>query len=98
MILIFLVVLAYLGKNLAILRRVSTLLCLRSHSDGFYSIMARPLSPTGDNFGIGITGQNFDPTHLADPAKAVEFIKAETGRVDLEFGEFTWLSHFRYGQ
>ncbi len=46
--------------------------------------MARPLSPTGDNFGIGITGQNFDPTHLADPAKAVEFIKAETGRVDLE--------------
>lgn len=57
--------------------------------------MARPLSPTGDKFGIGITGQNFDPTHLADPAKAAEFIKAETGRVDLEFGEFTWLSHFR---
>ncbi|PBK78579.1 hypothetical protein ARMSODRAFT_947517 [Armillaria solidipes] len=62
---------------------------------GHFSIMARPLSPTGDKFGIGITGQNFDPTHLADPAKAVEFIKAETGRVDLEFGEFTWLSHFR---
>ncbi|KAK0441953.1 FAD binding domain-containing protein [Armillaria borealis] len=62
---------------------------------GHFTIMARPLSPTGDKFGIGITGQNFDPTHLADPAKAVEFIKAETGRVDLEFGEFTWLSHFR---
>ncbi|KAK0196703.1 FAD-binding monooxygenase [Armillaria mellea] len=62
---------------------------------GHFAIMARPLSPTGDKFGIGITGQNFDFTHLANPAKAVEFIKAETGRVDLEFWEFTWLSHFR---
>ncbi|KAK0228928.1 FAD binding domain-containing protein [Armillaria fumosa] len=61
---------------------------------GHFTIMARPLSPTGDKFGIGITGQNFDLTHLADPAKAVEFIKAETGRVDFGIGEFTWLSHF----
>ncbi|KAK0196718.1 FAD binding domain-containing protein, partial [Armillaria mellea] len=47
------------------------------------------------SFGIGITGQNFDFTHLANPAKAVEFIKAEMGCIDLEFWEFTWLSHFR---
>ncbi len=58
--------------------------------------MARPLSSTGNKFGVGITGQNFDPTDLADPAKAIEFIKTETGRNDLEFGEFTWLSYFRY--
>lgn len=62
---------------------------------GHFTIMARPLSPTSDRFDVGITGQNFDPTHLADPAKAIEFIKTETGRTDLEFGEFTWLSHFR---
>ncbi|KAK0463731.1 uncharacterized protein EV420DRAFT_1638653 [Desarmillaria tabescens] len=62
---------------------------------GHFTIMARPLGPTGDKFGIGITGQNFDPTHHADPVKAIEFIKAETGRDDLEFGEFTCLSHFR---
>lgn len=58
--------------------------------------MARPLSPEGDKFGIGITGLNFDPTELGDPAKAVEFIRNETGRTDLEFGEWTWLSHFKY--
>ncbi len=60
--------------------------------------MARPLnpsSPTDYRFGIGITGQNFDPTHLADPQAAKEFIKTETGRTELEIGEFTWLSHFR---
>ncbi|KAK0196716.1 hypothetical protein F5146DRAFT_1099167 [Armillaria mellea] len=62
---------------------------------GHFTIMACPLSPTGDKFGIGITGQNFDFTHLTNLAKAVEFIKAEMGCIDLEFWEFTWLSHFR---
>ncbi|KAK0211112.1 monooxygenase [Desarmillaria ectypa] len=32
---------------------------------------------------------------ISDGAKAIEFIKAEIGRIDLEFGEFAWLSHFR---
>jgi hypothetical protein len=58
--------------------------------------MARPLSPTSHRFGIGITGQNFDPTNLAEPEKAIAFIHEETGRTELEFGKFTWLSHFRY--
>ncbi|KAG9225812.1 hypothetical protein CCMSSC00406_0007822 [Pleurotus cornucopiae] len=62
---------------------------------GEFTIMARPLSPEGDKFGIGITGLNFDPTELGDPAKAVEFIRNETGRADLEFGEWTWLSYFK---
>ncbi|KDQ34081.1 hypothetical protein PLEOSDRAFT_21091, partial [Pleurotus ostreatus PC15] len=62
---------------------------------GHYTIMARPLNPSGDRFGVGITGQNFDPVDLADPAKAIEFIHNETGRTDLEFGEFTWISHFK---
>jgi hypothetical protein len=59
--------------------------------------MARPLSPTNHRFGLGITGQNFDPTNLAKPEQAVAFFHRETGRNELDFGEFTWLSHFRYG-
>src|SRR5882762_10165098 len=59
------------------------------------SIMARPLSPTGHEFGNGITGQSFDPTNLADPDKVKQFIHSETGRSDLKFGEFTWLSYFK---
>ncbi|KAJ8518264.1 hypothetical protein ONZ45_g4623 [Pleurotus djamor] len=62
---------------------------------GHFTIMARPLSPTGDRFGVGVTGLNFDPLELDDPAKAVAFIQKETGRTDLEFGEWTWLSYFR---
>lgn len=58
--------------------------------------MARPLSPTGNTFGIGIIGHNFDPTELAEPAKVKQFIRDETGRTDLQFGEFTWLSYFKY--
>lgn len=58
--------------------------------------MARPLSPgSGNRFGLGITGQNFDPTDLADPAKVAEFFHRETGREDLAFKAFTWLSYFR---
>ncbi|EIN04034.1 hypothetical protein PUNSTDRAFT_77218 [Punctularia strigosozonata HHB-11173 SS5] len=59
------------------------------------SIMARPLSPSGNTFGIGITGQNFDPTELAQRESVISFIRRETGRGDLEFGEFSWLSYFK---
>ncbi|KAH7872212.1 FAD binding domain-containing protein [Lentinula edodes] len=62
---------------------------------GQFTIMARPLSPSGNKFGIGITGQNFDPTNLAAPEKAIEFIKTETGRNELTFGSFSWLSYFK---
>ncbi|KAF4604306.1 hypothetical protein EYR40_001487 [Pleurotus pulmonarius] len=62
---------------------------------GEFTIMARPLSPGGDRFGVGITGLNFDPTELRDPPKAEGFIRNETGRTDLEFGEWTWLSYFK---
>ncbi|KAJ7592880.1 FAD binding domain-containing protein [Mycena floridula] len=58
-------------------------------------IMARPIDPTNHTFGIGITGQNFDPTDLVDQVKCIEFIKAETGRDDLNFGKFLWLSYFK---
>lgn len=58
--------------------------------------MARPLSPHGSTFGIGITGHNFDPAELAEPEKVKKFIQEETGRTDLQFGEFTWLSYFKY--
>ncbi|KAJ3567824.1 hypothetical protein NP233_g6110 [Leucocoprinus birnbaumii] len=60
-----------------------------------FTIMARPIKPGENKFGIGITGINFDPTELADEAKAKEFIIKETGRTDLKFGQFTWLSYFR---
>jgi 2-polyprenyl-6-methoxyphenol hydroxylase-like FAD-dependent oxidoreductase len=62
---------------------------------GAYTIMARPISPKDNKFGIGITAQNFDPTDLADEEKAKEFIIKETGRADLKFGDFTWLSYFK---
>ncbi|CAA7262016.1 unnamed protein product [Cyclocybe aegerita] len=62
---------------------------------GVYTIMARPITPDGKKFGIGITGQNFDPRDLADEEKAKEFILKETGRTDIKFGKFTWLSYFK---
>ncbi|KAL0569638.1 hypothetical protein V5O48_012322 [Marasmius crinis-equi] len=58
--------------------------------------MARPLTPgTRTRFGVAITDQNFDPTHLGDPEKAKDSIRNKTGRTDLDIGDFTWLSHFR---
>lgn len=62
---------------------------------GKFSIMARPLSHTGDTFGVGITCQNYDPVELANESSFKEFMSTETGRGDLEFGEFTWLSYFK---
>lgn len=44
----------------------------------FFRIMARPITPGGKKFGIGITGLNFDPIELADEAKAKEFIREQT--------------------
>lgn len=58
-----------------------------------YSIMARPF---GHKFGIGIAGQKFDPVGLTEPEKFKEFVRAETDRTDLEFGDFSWLSYFKY--
>ncbi|KAJ8518630.1 hypothetical protein ONZ45_g4322 [Pleurotus djamor] len=60
-----------------------------------FTVMARPLSPNGDKFGLGITGQNFDPVELSDPSKAVDFIRRETGRTDLEFGDWSWISYYK---
>ena len=54
--------------------------------------MARPF---GQKFGIGVFGPNFDPAGLAEPETFNKFIRTETGRTDLEFGEFSWLSYFR---
>ncbi|KAJ7149880.1 FAD binding domain-containing protein [Mycena crocata] len=62
---------------------------------GHFTIMARPIAPDGKEFGIGITGLNFDPAGLADQEKAKAFIHEQTGRTDLTFGEFSWLSYFR---
>ncbi|KAJ7146800.1 hypothetical protein C8R44DRAFT_827295 [Mycena epipterygia] len=60
-----------------------------------FRIMARPLTPGGKKFGIGITGLNFDPVELADEVKAKEFIRDQTGFTDLEFGQFSRLSYFK---
>ena len=57
-----------------------------------YSVMARPF---GNKFGIGVMGQNFDFAELAEPEKFKEFVYAQTGRTDIEIGEFSWLSYFR---
>ncbi|KAJ6625003.1 FAD binding domain-containing protein [Mycena sp. CBHHK59/15] len=62
---------------------------------GHFTIMARPLKPDSNTFGIGITGQNFDPTDLTDETKVKEFIYEQTGRTDLKFGDFSWLSYFK---
>lgn len=59
------------------------------------SILARPHFYIGNQFSIGITGQNFDPADLVEPAKLTQFIRAETGRTELEFGRFTSLTYFK---
>jgi hypothetical protein len=58
--------------------------------------MARPLHEHGHEFGVGITGLNFDPSDLANEEKAKEFIREQTGRTDLRFGKFSWLSYFKW--
>ncbi|KAJ7343471.1 hypothetical protein DFH08DRAFT_962570 [Mycena albidolilacea] len=55
-----------------------------------FTIMVRPLSPTGKKYGVGIMGQKFDPSGLDTPEKAIEFIHTETGRTKLQFGAFAW--------
>ncbi|KAJ7503285.1 FAD binding domain-containing protein [Mycena galericulata] len=65
---------------------------------GHFTIMARPLTPGGPQkrFGIGITGLDFDPAALADSEDSVTaFIRAQTGRAELRFGAFEWLSYFK---
>lgn len=88
-------VLAYLGQTWAFHVGSPDINCNKPSLTRICSIMARPLSSTDNKFGIGITGQNFDPTDLAEPAKVKHFIHAETGRTDLEFGDFSWLSYFK---
>ncbi|KAJ7647809.1 FAD binding domain-containing protein [Roridomyces roridus] len=62
---------------------------------GHFTIMARLLSPDSTEFGVGITGLDFDPSHLADEEEAKKFIHEGTGRNDLRFGKFSWLSYFK---
>jgi hypothetical protein len=45
---------------------------------------------------MGIVGQNFDPSSLIEPARFMEFIHAETGRTDLEIGECSTISYYKY--
>ncbi|KAF9494102.1 FAD/NAD(P)-binding domain-containing protein, partial [Pleurotus eryngii] len=50
---------------------------IKGLTSDYWHIWGKPgeFTPEGDKFGIGITGLNFDPTELGDPAKAVEFIR-----------------------
>jgi len=58
--------------------------------------MARPLHPETQVFGIGIIGQSFDPAYLNTNDKAEEFIKKETGREDLQFGDWICRSYYKW--
>ncbi|KAJ3558060.1 hypothetical protein NM688_g1138 [Phlebia brevispora] len=62
---------------------------------GKWSIIARPLVPGGNRFGVGITCQTFDPVDLATPEKAEEFIRTETKLPRLRFGRWEWISYFK---
>lgn len=55
--------------------------------------MIRPIS--GKKFHIGIIGQNFDPVEQAVPEEAVKFIQEKTGRTDLRFGDWPWISYYK---
>jgi len=46
-------------------------------------------------FGVGIIGQTFDSVGLYVSENAQGFFKKDTGRGDLEFGKWTWLSCFK---
>jgi hypothetical protein len=59
------------------------------------SILARPHFSAGNQFSVAIAGQNFDPINLVEPAKLIHFIRAETGRTNLEFGVFSSLTYFK---
>lgn len=57
--------------------------------------MMRPTSAKGNIFNIAIVGQSFDPIRQANPEKAMEFIQRETGRTDLQFKKWNWISYYK---
>ncbi|TCD64756.1 hypothetical protein EIP91_003647 [Steccherinum ochraceum] len=68
---------------------------------GKFTIMLRPRdyerSPSSKNFSVGITGHSFDPADLQldVPEKLEAWIRECTGRPELKFRNWTWLSKFK---
>ncbi|TCD63214.1 hypothetical protein EIP91_005826 [Steccherinum ochraceum] len=68
---------------------------------GKFTIMIRPRdyerSPSSKRFSFGITGHSFDPAELQldVPEKVEAWIRESTGRPELKFSNWTWLSKFR---
>ncbi|CCL99488.1 uncharacterized protein FIBRA_01506 [Fibroporia radiculosa] len=62
---------------------------------GQFTLLARPTTPNGSTFSIGVTCQNFDPVDLANADNLIKFIRDESGMKELTFGTFTWLSYFK---
>lgn len=63
--------------------------------------MIRPRDPgsaTSTRCAVGIIGHSFDPAELQldVPEKVEEFIRENTGRTQLKFRNWTWLSKFRF--
>ncbi|PIL26347.1 hypothetical protein GSI_12103 [Ganoderma sinense ZZ0214-1] len=61
---------------------------------GKCAITARPtINP--HSFHVGIFGHNFDPKELLSVQNFIEFVRGETGRMDLVFKEIRMLSYWK---
>ncbi|KAI0742772.1 FAD binding domain-containing protein [Daedaleopsis nitida] len=61
---------------------------------GHFTISIRP-KPEPGHFHVGIFGQNFDPVHLTDPAKFIDFVHARTERKDFVFKHISALTYWK---
>ena len=64
------------------------------------SIVMRPRdagSQTSERFSLGVTGYTFDPAAIGldDPQKLFKFVHENTGRKDIRFNKWTWISKFK---
>lgn len=61
-----------------------------------FSFSFRPFDLKKKKFVITITGQFDDLEKHATPEGIKALLASHTGRNDIVFGDFEWLSHFRY--
>lgn len=60
------------------------------------SILIRPTTRNENLFNVGVVLRTGDAAPLAQPKALVDYIHRSTERHELQFGEFKWLSYFRF--
>ena len=75
------------------LENPSTVICAEFYALRF---VLRPITRNKDLFNFVVFVREGDPASIAQPKALVDFIHNVSERHELEFGEFHWLSYFRF--